>query len=145
MLLFIHIAGAAGWIGAGAFGVFLTGRIGKAGGAERGHALEFMLEKAAPYAITVFLLTVLAGIGLVLTQDQWGWGDTFVWFGIGAVLIEGTWEGIVARRKDQALVDAIKNDSPDRLAVLRSWSRTAWVDVAILLVAVFAMVTKLQF
>lgn len=145
VLLFLHIVGAAGWIGGAAFGIFFMGRVAKAGGSEKGHTLEFILDKAKPYGITVFLLTVLGGVGLVLTQEQWGWTDTFVWFGIGAIVIEGTWEGIVASKKDEALIDAVKNDSPNRLSLLRSWNRTAWVDVSILLVALWAMVTKLQF
>ncbi len=145
VLLFLHILGAAGWIGGGAFGIFVMARFAKAGGEERGRSMEFMLEKATPYGIVVFLLTVLSGVGLVLTQERWGWGDTFVLFGIGAIIVEGTWESAVARKKDQALIDAVKNDSPNRLAVLRSWYRTAWVDVTILLVALWAMVTKLDF
>lgn len=145
VLLFFHILGAAGWIGGGAFGIFVMGRFAKAGGAQNGRALEFMLDRATPYGIVVFLLTVLGGVGLVVTQEQWGWDDTFVWFGIGAVIVEGTWEAVVARKKDEALIEALKKDLPNRLSVLKSWHRTAWVDVAILLVALWAMVTKLQF
>ena len=145
VLLFFHIVGAAGWIGGGAFGIFVMGRFAKAGGSDKGHALEFMLDKAKPYGVVVFLLTVLGGVGLVLTQEQWGWSDTFVWFGIGAIILEGTWEATVARKKDEALIDSLKEESPNRLALLRSWYRTAWVDVAILLAALWAMVTKLDF
>ncbi|MDX1469602.1 MAG: hypothetical protein R3258_09690 [Acidimicrobiia bacterium] len=145
VLLFFHILGAAGWIGGGAFGVFVMGRFAKAGGPDKGRALEFMLEKATPYGIVVVLLTVLGGVGLVVTQEQWGWGDTFVWFGIVAIIVEGTWESVVHRKKDEALIEAIKEDSPNRLEKLKSWYRTAWVSVAILLVALWAMVTELDF
>jgi hypothetical protein len=145
VLLFVHILGAAAWIGAGTFGVYSLRRIGKEGGEERGRTFEFILDKATPYGVVVFLLTVLAGVGLVFTQDQWGWGDTFVLIGIGGVVVEGIWEATVARKKDKALLEALTGASPDRLAVLRTWSQTAWVDVTILLVALWAMVTKLDF
>jgi hypothetical protein len=143
VLLFVHIAGAAGWIGGGVFGAYSIGRLAKAGGASNGRAMEVIVEKAGVYFTIMFVLVVGAGVGLVLIEDEWGWGDTFIWFGIGAIVLSGVWQGLVAGKSDQRLLDAVKNESPNRLAVLGTWRRTAWVDVAILLVALWAMVTKL--
>lgn len=143
ILLFIHIVGAAGWIGGGLFAVFGFSRLANEGGQGNGTAMETIVEKAGVYFTIMFILVVGAGVALVLTEDQWGWGDTFVWFGIGGIILSGAWQGLVAGKKDTALVEAVKTDSPDRASILRSWRATSWVDVGILLVIVWAMITKL--
>ena len=143
VLLFLHIVGAAGWIGGGLFGVYSFSRLAKEGGSGSGRAMEVIFERAGVYFTIMFLLVVGPGVALVLTEDQFGWGDTFVWFGIGAIVLSGIWQGLVAGKSGEKLQEAVKNESPDRLTVYRSWRRTSWVDVAILLVALWAMVTKL--
>ena len=143
-LLFIHIVGAAGWIGGGLFAMFGVGNLARAGGPGNGRAIEVLVEKAGIYFGAMFALVILGGVGLVITQDQWGWTDTFVWVGIGAIVVSGVWQGLYASKADAKLLEAVKNESQDRLEALSKWRRTAWVDVAILLVALWAMVTKLQ-
>ena len=143
VLVFLHVLGAAGWIGGGLFGVFAMTRLAQSGGAGVGQALENLFEKAGVYFTIMFLLVVGAGVTLVLTEDQWTWGDTFVWFGIGGIILSGVVQGLFASKKDQALVEAVKADSPDRPAIFASWRRTAWIDTAILVVVLWAMVTKL--
>jgi hypothetical protein len=120
------------------------GRLAQAGGSSNGRAIEIMVDKAGIFFGIMFALVVGGGVGLVITQDQWGWGDTFVWVGIGAVVLSGVWQGLFANKADARLLEAVKSDSPARLEILRAWRRTAWVDVAILLVALWAMVTKLN-
>jgi uncharacterized membrane protein len=145
VLLFLHIVGAAGWIGGGMFGVYGTGRLAKAGGASNGRALEIIVEKAGVYFTIMFLLVVGAGVGLVFIDDQWGWGDKFIWVGVGAVVASGVWQGLVAGKADQRLLESIKSEDPARIAILGAWRRTAWVDVFILLVAIWVMVAKPSF
>ena len=140
----MHIVGAAGWIGGGLFAVFGVGNLARAGGSESGRAIELIVEKAGMYFGLMSGLVIVGGVGLVMTQDQWGWGDTFVWVGIGAIVLSGVWQGLYASKADARLLEAVKNERPDYLEVVTKWRRTAWVDVAILLVALWAMVTKLQ-
>lgn len=142
-LIFLHVLGAAGWIGGGLFGIFAMGRFAESGGAGVGAALEDLGKKAGLYFGTMFLLVVGAGVALVLTQDLWNWTDTFVLFGIGGVVLSGAFQGLVASKKDEAVIEAVKNDSPDRMALIRAWRKTSWVDAAILIVVLWAMVTKL--
>ena len=144
VLLFVHVFGAAGWIGGGLFGVYSTRRLARVGGEGNGRALELIFERASAYFCTMFVLVVGAGVGLVVLQDEWGWDDAFVWVGIIAIVFSGVWQGLVASKKDTRLLEAVKTDSPNRASVFRSWQSTAWVDLAILLVALWAMVTKFQ-
>ncbi len=145
VLVFIHVLGAAGWIGGGIFGVFAIGRLAQSEGEGVGGALETLMEKAGAYFTVMFVLVVGAGVALVLTEERWGWGDTFVWFGIGGIILSGVFQGLVARKKDTAMIEAVKNNSPDRGAVLSSWRKTSWIDAAILVVVLWAMVSKLEF
>ncbi len=142
--MFIHIVGVAGWIGGGLFGMYAAGRLAGQGGSSNGRAMETLFEKAGIYFTIMFLLVVGSGVALVMTQEQWGWSDTFIWFGIGAIVLSGVWQGVYASKADTRLVEAVKSESPDRQRLLAAWRRTAWVDVGILLVAVWAMVTKLS-
>ena len=144
VLLFFHILGAAGWIGVATFAYLYFGQLAKAGGEEPASVMKFFMENIRQYGIVVIPLVVLSGIALVLTEDQWSWSDTFVWVGIGAVVATGVWEGAYSRRRDEALVEAVRHDDPDRLTRRRRWIQTFWVEVAILLVALWAMVTKLR-
>lgn len=143
ILLFLHILGAAGWIGGGMFGLFGFGKLAAVGDQASGKAMETIVEKATPYFTTVFLLVVVPGVALVLTQDQWGWGDTFVLVGIGGIVLSGVWQGLVAGKRDKAMVEALASGSPDKESAVKSWRQTNWVDLAILLVVLWAMVAKL--
>lgn len=143
LLLFLHILGAAGWIGLATFGYFFLGRSAQVGGEARGNSMEFFVERVREYGVVVIPLLVLSGVALVLVEDRWSWSDTFIWVGIGVVVATGVWEGAYARRRDQALVEAVKRDAPDRLVQRRRWIQTYWVEVALILVALWAMITKL--
>jgi len=144
VLLFFQIIGAAGWIGGATFAHFYLGQLVKEGGTERGRSMESFLDSLRLYGAIAIPLLLLTGVGLVLTEDQWSWSDTFVWVGIGAVVIAGLWEGGYARKRDVAPVESVKTEANDRLAQLRRWNQTFWIEVAIVFVALWAMVTKLE-
>ena len=143
LLLFLHILGAAVWIGVATFAYYYFAQAAKAGGGEPGRSMKFFMDKVRAYGIVVVPLVVLSGVGLVLTEDQWSWSDTFVWVGIGAVVATGIWDGAYSRKRDEALVEAVAEDAHNRPALRRRWIQTFWVEIAFLLVALWAMVTKL--
>lgn len=145
VLLFLHIIGAAGWIGGATFAYFYLGQLAKEGGAEKGRNMESFMDRLRQFGAVAIPLVLLTGVGLVLTEDQWSWSDTFVWVGIGAVIVSGIWQGVYARAKDEALVESVITEANDRLGRLRRWNQTFWIEVAIVLVALWAMVTKLEF
>lgn len=143
VLLFLHIAGVAGWIGGGMFGIYAGGQLAKAGGESGGRALEIIYERATVYYGTVFVLVVGSGVGLVLSEDAWGWGDTFIWIGIGAIVLSGIWEGLFGRTSGETLIKELKASGTASSATVKKWRFVGWADIAILLVAVWAMVTKI--
>ncbi len=143
VLVFAHTLGVAGWIGGGLFGVFAVGKLAQSGGQGVGDALENLFEKAGAYFTVMFVLVVGSGVTLVFTEEQWTWGDTFVWVGIGGIILSGAVQGLIAAKKDRALVESVKADGPDRANTLASWRKTSWIDAAILIAVLWAMVVKL--
>lgn len=142
-LLFLHIIGVAGWIGGGLFGIYAGGRLARAGGEAHGRALELIYAKAGIYFGVAFVLVVGSGIGLVITEDEWGWGDTFIWIAVAAIVVSGAWEGLVSRKAGEALIDELKTTGTTKPATFNRWRFAGFGDVAILLVAVWAMITKI--
>lgn len=143
LLLFLHIAGVAGWIGGGLFGIYAGGQLAKLGGEASGRGLEAIFTKATAYFGTVFVVVVGTGVGLVLVEDAWSWGDTFIWIAVGVIILSGIWEGLVARKSGEALIDELKTTGTASKSTVSRWRFAGYADVAMLLVAVWAMVTKI--
>jgi hypothetical protein len=142
ILLFLHIVGAAGWIGAGLFAQFVYTRLTRAAPGSASDSLAAIGQKASWYFGSVSGLVLLSGIGLVLTSD-YGWTDTFVIVGIAAFVLSGIWQSLVGNRTDQRFLASLKGEGSDPIAALRTWRRVSSVDLGVLLITVYAMVAKL--
>ncbi len=140
-LLIIHIFGAAGWIGGGLYVYFIYPRLAAKGG-EGAPAVAEINATGDKFFGVVAGLVLLSGIGLVLTSDAYGWSDAFVWVGIGVFVASGVWQGLVASKVDERLVAAVSGDSGDLKSEISAWRRVGFFDVAIVLIALWAMVTK---
>jgi len=105
-LLIIHILSAASWIG----GSFLLGfagpRMGKAGGPAAGAWVGVVLEAIPKFFVPAAVLTLLSGITIVATEEQWDWADPFVGIGMSVVVV--------------ALGIALLNNAPRLRAMLRA-------------------------
>jgi uncharacterized membrane protein len=143
ILLFLHIVGAAGWIGAGLFAQFVYTRLTRGAPWSASESLEAIGQKASWYFGSVSGLVLLSGISLVLTSDGYGWTDTFVIIGIAAFVLSGIWQSLVGNRTDQRFLASLKGEGSDPITALRSWRRVSAVDLGILLITVYAMVAKL--
>lgn len=141
-LLFLHIIGAAGWLGGGLYAAYTYSTLAKAEPAAAGPALGRLKKVEDRYFGPVSGLVLLSGIGLVLTSDAFGWGDTFVLIGLGAFLVSGLLNGTLFKNATDRLVEASSTGSGVTEA-LRFWQRGVVVDVVILLVVIWAMVSKL--
>lgn len=140
-LLILHILGAAAWIGGGLYAWFSYAQIAK-DSARAGAALETLTKSADRYFGPTAVLTLLTGIALVWTQDPWTWNDTFVLVGIGVFVFSAVWQPLVASKTEGRLLEAVATGG-DVPAAMRIASRSMAVDVAVVLVALWAMVVKL--
>jgi hypothetical protein len=141
-LLFIHIVGAAGWLGGGLFGWFSTAGIARIGAPTAGETMKSMEKWAGVYFGVSSGLVLLSGIGLVLTSDAYGWGDTFVLIGLGAFVVSSILQSTIGRKANTRLVEA-GTSGTDVEPALRAWRQASSWDLLVLFVVVWAMVTKL--
>jgi hypothetical protein len=145
LLLLLHIAGVAAWLGANFVQLVLSPRFA------RGPA-----DVAATWARqTIFLgeryytaaggLIGVTGVLLVLDGD-WGWGSGFIWVGV-AVIVIGAVMGVAffapLAKRQIAVLDS--GDGPGATAVLvRRIIPLALLDTTLVLTAVLAMVDRWQ-
>ena len=141
-LLFLHIVGVAGWLGGGVYAFYTYSALATMEPAAAGPALQRLKKVEDRFFGPASGLVLLSGIGLVLTSEAFGWGDTFVLIGLGAFLISAIIGATVGKRNSERLVEATSTGS-DVGAALKSWRwGTVW-DLLILAVVIWAMITKL--
>ena len=140
-LLTFHILGAAAWIGGGLYSWYSFTQLAKVPEIA-GKSLGALAGTADRYFGPAATLTLATGVTLVLTQDEWGWGDTFVIVGLGVFLASALSQALVSSKVQKRMLSAA--DSGTGLAqAMTGFHRSTAVEVAILLVAVWAMVVKL--
>jgi len=141
-LLFLHIVGVAGWLGGGAYALYTYSALATMEAAAAGPALQRLKKVEDRFFGPASGLVLLSGIGLVLTSDAFGWGDTFVIIGLVAFVLSAILGATVGKRNSERLAEATSTGSGVPTA-LRSWRLgTVW-DFLILFVVIWAMITKL--
>jgi uncharacterized membrane protein len=142
-LLVLHILSAAAWIGGGLYSWYAFTHLVRAG-SEVGDSVPMLARTADRYFGPAAGLTLLTGIVLVLTVDPWGWTDTFVLVGLGVFLFSAIWQPLVSNKVQARLLASVAGDGATDQA-LKGFHRSSAVDLAILVFAVWAMVTKLGY
>jgi len=141
-LLFLHIVGVAGWLGGGAYALYTYSALATMDAAAAGPALQRLKKVEDRFFGPASGLVLLSGVGLVLTSEAFGWGDTFVIVGLVAFVLSAILGATVGKRNSERLAEAAGTGS-DVSAALRSWRLgTVW-DFLILFVVIWAMITKL--
>lgn len=138
LLLTIHILSAAAWIGGGLFASLSFSQLIKTSGLKSIAALEETL--GSKFFGSAVGLLLLSGIGLVLTADEYGFGEMFVLIGIGVVVIDGVIEGAIVGPRAKKLTEAAEDRSADYLKLL---TQSSAVHLVLLVFAVWVMVAKL--
>lgn len=142
LLLSLHIASVAAWLGANFVQLVLSPRFAK-GPADVAAAWTrqtiFLGERYYNAAGTLLGVT---GVLLVLDGD-WSWGSGFIWVGITVLVIGGVMGGVffgpLAKRRAEALEAgdvATADQAQARIIPL------ALLDTALILLALLAMVDK---
>ncbi len=140
-LKFGHVLGAAVWVGAGIYGTAIFMSMKSAGRSE-------MLAANRAFAggervfIIASVLTIVFGVWMVLDQPAISFGDTWVLIGIGGILVSGAWNGIVIQPRWKKANEALETDEPGAVESVRALLKLAYLDPLILIVVVWAMVTK---
>lgn len=142
LLLFLHILGAAGWIGGGLYSFFIIPRLAKQGSESSG-TLQAVLGSADKYFGPVAGLVLLSGIGLVLESDAYGWSEPFIWVGIGVFVLSAIWQPLVASKVEDRLLGSVSSAAGNVSGPVAAWQRAGLFDIAIVLVALWAMVVRL--
>lgn len=143
-LLAVHILSAAAWIGTAVFFGYAGPRFRDIGGPAVAGWIRVAIGSIPRFVTPVALLTVLTGVTLVLVEDEWGWGDAFVWVGLGVfvvVLAIGIWWNVPNMRRALTALEA--QDFPSVAAAMRRVASAGLLIVALLFFAEFAMVYRL--
>lgn len=140
-LLILHILSAATWIGGGVYSWFAFTQLAKAGN-EAGDSVPRLAATADRYFGPAAGLTLLSGIALVLFVDPWSWTDMFVLIGIGVFVFSAIWQPVVASKVQARLLGSLAGGG-DMKAAMSGFHRSTAIELATLVIAVWAMVTKI--
>jgi uncharacterized membrane protein len=145
LLLFVHVLAAAAWVGAVVFVVLVTELALRANDRSTLVKLVDYDERLAPLLyIPAVLLTLAAGVGMVL-DGPWSFGDGWILAGIVllvATFILGVGLIVPASKKLATAVEGAGVEAEDARARLQVLRALTWIDLGLLVAAVFVMTTK---
>ena len=145
VLLFLHILGAALWIGGEAAMVALRAFALRSGDRQRTVALVRDTDRLNSLVISPAVGVLLgAGIWLVL-EGHWGFDRFFVVFGLAGFTVSSLLGGMFTFPSGKALHKAAEEHGPDSAQVGSLLKRIQFgllLDVLILTAIVFVMATK---
>jgi hypothetical protein len=139
--LWLHIIGASMWFGTNVAQMLIGPKLVNGGA---GLAWLKAVNKASgPIYGSASGLILLTGIYLVLTNDAFSFGSTFVGIGIAVVIIGGALAGLVFNRKTRQAIGLFESgDTANAMPVYKSISSWAVLDTALVAFAVLVMVSK---
>jgi hypothetical protein len=144
LLLTLHLAAVAAWLGANFVQLVLSPRFAR-GPAEVAAAwTRQTIWLGERYYIAAGVLIPVTGVLLVLDGD-WSWGAGFIWVGVAVVVIGAVMgSAVFGPLAKQRLIALEKGDEPAAAAVQARIVGFAVLDTALILTAVVAMVHKWQ-
>lgn len=143
-ILTIHILSAAVWIGTGVFFMYAGPRFRGIGGPAVAGWVQVALDAIPRLVSPTAILTMLTGVAMVITEEAWGWGDAFVWIGLGVfVIVLSIAIGWSAPNMRRALAALEAKDMPTVGASMNKVANGGLVIVALLIFTEFAMVFRL--
>jgi uncharacterized membrane protein len=145
-LLFLHVTGAIVWIGSGAALLVLQRLLVRAD--ERGALLAIARQEQAlgnRLFMPAALATLVAGVAMVALSDAFRFSDLWILVGFGGIALSAVAQtGIAAPagRRFTALLEAPEGDRAELERLARRMHRGSTLDVAVLLVVVWAMIVR---
>jgi hypothetical protein len=144
LLLALHIASVAAWLGANFVQLVLSPRFAKGPADVAAAWTRQTIWLGERYYNAAGTLIAVTGVLLVLDGD-WSWGSGFIWVGIAVIAIGGALGGMafgpLAKRRADALE---RGDTAAATAAQGRIIPLALLDTVLVLTAVLAMVDKWQ-
>ncbi|MFZ0627070.1 MAG: hypothetical protein WAN34_11295 [Acidimicrobiia bacterium] len=144
LLLTIHILSIAAWFGGGLGGTFLRSRLLRQGGPVAVAALKASEAMGTRFFGPASGLTLLSGIGLVLSSDgAYGFGDLFVVLGMTVFLVSAVGNSAFAGAREKKALEAYEsgNDEAGQAAIVSTRGFVV-IEVLLLTATLVAMVYR---
>ncbi|HSJ28554.1 MAG TPA: hypothetical protein VLB67_10110 [Acidimicrobiia bacterium] len=143
LYLFLHIAAAAAWIGAALIEVLQKPAIGSGSPETRAHVLRVQASMGPRFYAPAAVVVLASGILLVLNNDAVGFGTTFVSIGFLAIVFGAVvGGGLLGKRAEQVAARLDSGDVSGAHAIESKTRPIEFLDIAVLLVTLAAMVWK---
>lgn len=143
-LVVIHVLSAVAWLGGGLFNGFIGPRMAKAGGETAINWIRTAIEAASKYFIPAGVITLLSGIGVVLSDEAYDFGVAFVSVGLGVSVIALVLAFAVLRPSAiKALAAAEAGDFPSVGVHAKRAAMTGQIVGILLILTEIAMVLRL--
>jgi hypothetical protein len=143
ILLVIHILSVIVWLGTGIGATYIGPRLVAPGGTV---ALAWLRvsETMGPRVYgPASGLTLLSGIGLVLTTDAYGFGSLFVILGMSVWVLVAIGNGAIAGPREKRVLEAFEaGDEETGRETLRKLNGFVVLEFALLLATVVAMIFR---
>ena len=144
-LLILHIAGVGTWLGANVVQAFVPPLAARSGSETLGWWYRTSAVMSSRLYMPAAILILVTGIFLVLQNDSYGFGSTFVTIGFGMIVVGAVLGMVVFGPSGEAAADAA--ESGDEPGLIRSAGRIArygLIDTLLLLFTITVMVLKLD-
>lgn len=142
LLLTLHLAAVAAWLGANFVQLVLSPRFAKGPDAVAAAWARHTIWLGERYYTAAGALIAITGVLLVLDGD-WSWGSGFIWVGIAVVIVGGVMGGAFFGPLAKTRAEALESGDAPRAAVAQARIiPLALLDTALVLIAVLAMVDK---
>lgn len=139
--LWLHIIGSSMWLGTNVAQMLIGPKLVN-GGAGLPWLKAVDKASGAIYGSASGLI-LLTGIYLVLSNDAFSFGSTFVGIGFAVVIIGGALAGLVFNRKTRQAIGLFESgDTAKAMPVFKSIGSWAVLDTALVAFAILAMVSK---
>ncbi len=142
-LLVLHIVAVAAWLGSNVFQLLVGRRFAAEGGAAAASWMTSTVAMGRAIYTPAGILVLLTGVGLVLNSSVYGFGSGFVTVGFVVIIIAiilGV--RVFGPAGELAAAEFAAGDDAHGREVFGRIARFGYVDTALVVVAIVAMVTR---
>lgn len=143
VLLWLHILGAATWLGAAASVLFGGGAFASEGAPQQAAWYRFVERKSKLLISPAAILLLVTGVLLVTGNEAYGFGSTFVSIGFLAIIVgSGLGMGFYGPKSREAAAALDNGDGPTAAPIIARIRNFGAAEMGLLIVTVAAMVWK---